>query len=321
MPEITPTSGYRDFGCIAYRGVSVSPGLPDSIDMGDNQRLVFVPPVQLDNFWRDDLGNYQYQHLEKSNFAIEVIQPEGETSWEKIASRLWGTMYSILLFGVPRLVGGLEILGKRYENGVTVHKVITPYRISACPHARAALLSGNTFMKARVVASGIREIYKAGTDFFRLRRGFLSWVSATRTELGEGRLHQFVRAVEAVVKPERSKTRDQFVKRCALFTVNGDIVSELFNLRSTTEHMNDYLPIVTGNASWDLERRGWYRSYQAELLAQAVYTRILSDPDLLGRFKTDAAIDQFWAMDDSQRRGIWGKAVNLNQFAQGRFIM
>jgi len=80
MSTITPTSGYREFGCIAYEGVSVGPDLPASIEMGDNQHVVFVPPVQLDKFWQDDLGNYQYQHLAKSNFAIELVQPEGETS-------------------------------------------------------------------------------------------------------------------------------------------------------------------------------------------------------------------------------------------------
>ncbi|HEY6304370.1 MAG TPA: hypothetical protein VIX14_15040 [Terriglobales bacterium] len=196
--------------------------------------------------------NDQYQHLAKSNFAIELVQPEGETSFDQIASRLWGTMYSLLLFGRPRLMGGLEVMGRQYKNNVTVHKVITPYQMGFCPHARAALLSGNTFLKARVVAAGLREIHRTGTNFFRLRRGFLSWIAATRTDLGDGRLHQFVRAVEAIIKPDQAKTRDQFVKRSALLTINGDVVDELFNLRSATEHVNDYSPIVTGNGSWDI---------------------------------------------------------------------
>lgn len=321
MPTTISISGYREFGCIAYQGVSVGPGLPESIDMGDNQRVVFVPPVQLDQFWKDDLGNYQLQHLAKSNFAIELAQPEGETSYDKIASRLWGTMYSLLLFGMPRLIGGLEVLGRRYENSVTVHKVVAPYKMGFCPHARAALLAGNTFIKARLVASGLREMHRTGVDFLRLRRGFLAWVTATRTELGDGRLHQFIRAVEAIVKPEQGKTKNQFANRAALFTVNGDVVSELFNLRSATEHMNDYSPLVTGNGSWDIERRGWYRSFQAELLAQVVYTRILSDAALLERFRTEDTIDAFWELDDTLRRTIWGQPVDLNQLAQTRFII
>jgi hypothetical protein len=289
--------------------------------MGDNQRVVFIAPIQLDKFWKDDLGNYQFQHLAKSNFAIELAPPEGSASHDQIASRLWGTMYSILLFGMPRLLGGLEVLGTRYANNVTVHKVVTPYRMGFCPHARAALLTGNTFMKARAVASALREIHKTGAEFFRLRRGFLAWISAIRTERGDARLHQFIRAVEAVIKPEQAKTKDQFVSRSSLFAVNGDIVSELFDLRSATEHMNDYSPIVTGNGSWDLEKRGWYRSFQAELLAQVVYTRILSDSALLEQFGTEDTIDAFWRMDESARRKAWGKAVNLNRLAETRFIM
>jgi hypothetical protein len=33
---------YREFGCVVYEGVSVGAGLPQSIDMGDGQRVVFV---------------------------------------------------------------------------------------------------------------------------------------------------------------------------------------------------------------------------------------------------------------------------------------
>ena len=148
---------------------------------------------------------------------LNSVQPEGETSYDKIASRLWGTMYSLLLFGMPRLIGGLEVLGRRYENSVTVHKVVAPYKMGFCPHARAALLAGNTFIKARLVASGLREMHRTGVDFLRLRRGFLAWVTATRTELGDGRLHQFIRAVEAIVKPEQSrqKTNLQIVLLCS----------------------------------------------------------------------------------------------------------
>ncbi len=277
-------SHYQSFGCIAYEQMTIGSGLPPAIDMGDGQRVVFAPPIELNDFWRTDLGNYQFGHLSKSNFAIELALPEGEQSYDNIASRLWGTFYAILLLGMPRFIGGLEILGTRYENGVTVHKVLTPYLMYHCPRAKPALLSGNIFMKAKAVAAGLREIHAPSHDFVRLRRGFLAWMAGVRAELGETRLHQFVRAVEAVIKPGRDeKTGVQFVRRSGLFTTNGDLLDELFNLRSTTEHMNDYSAILTE----DSERRGWYRSFQAELLAQTVYTRILSNPQLLSHFRSD----------------------------------
>jgi hypothetical protein len=287
--------------------------------MADNQRVVFAPPVQLDEFWKADLGNYQFEHLSKSNLALALTVPESDVSYAKITGRLWGTIYSILLFGMPRLKGGLEVVGTIYGNGVTVHRAVTPYRMYFCPRAMPVFLSRNTFERAKVVASGLRDIHADGTEFFRLRAGLLAWVFATRSEHGDARLHQFVRAIEAVVKPGQGKTRKEFVNRCALFCSNGDILDELFNLRSATEHMNYFSQIVTGDPTWDLEKRGWFRSFQAELLAQTVYTRILSNPALLGHFKTDDTIDTFWAMDDSARRELWGKTANLNQLAQTRF--
>src|SRR5205823_5233897 len=122
-----------------------------------------------------------------------------------------------------------EVLGTKYQNGVTVHRVITPYRTGFCPHARAALLSGNTFRKAKLIASGLRAMHETGSDFFRLRRGFMAWLVGTRSEQGDTRLHQFVRAIEAVIKPAQGRTREEFVSRCSLFAANGDILDELYD--------------------------------------------------------------------------------------------
>lgn len=316
--EIVPSS-YREFGCIAFEGVSLGPGLPANVDMGDNQRIVFKPPVELDEHWRADIGNYQFQHLSKSNFAVELTQPEGATSYDAIASRLWGTIYAILLFGMPRLRGGLEVLGTRYSEEVAVHRVATPYQMYFCPWATAAVVSGNSLMRAKVIASELRAIHAPGAGYFRLRSGLAAWLMGVRSEHGDERAHQFVRAVEAVVKPEQAKTREQFVRRCASFATNRDVLDELFNLRSATEHMNDYSPFVTGKREWTVDRRGWFRSFQAELLVQTVYTRILSDRTLGTHFSTDENIDRFWNMDGASRLALWGRPVNLNELAGSRF--
>jgi hypothetical protein len=309
------------FGCIAYQGTSVLPGLKGPVDMGDNQRVVLEPPLGLDEFWRNDLGQYQFNHLAKSNFAIvtEGASVTNPTEFAAIESRLWGTLYSILLLGIPRFIGGLVVIGNRLSNGIVTHRVQSPYPIHASPYAKAAFVSGNMLLKAKDISRGLREIHKRGDRYLRVRRGFNAWLSGTRAAHGDERLHQFVRAVEAIIKPKQGDIGAQFTSRALLFASNGDVLSELYRLRSITEHMIDYSSDVTGHPDWDVERRGCYRAFQAEILAGRVYSRLLSDDNIRGHFATDDTMDAFWSQDLSARMAAWGKSMNLNELANSRF--
>src|SRR5207249_2923333 len=57
----------------------------------------------------------------------------------------------------------------------------------------------------------LRGVDTGGADWGRLRRGLKVLFDGTLMPNKDGdRLHQFVRAVEALVKPEPEKTRNQF---------------------------------------------------------------------------------------------------------------
>jgi len=310
------------FGCIAYQGTSILPGLKGrSIERGDDQRIVFEPPLQLDEFWRNDLGQHQFNHLAKSNFAIltEGAAVGDSAEFLTLESRLWGTLYSILLLGIPRFVGGLVVVGTTHPNGIVTHRVQSPYPIHLCPHARPAFVSGNMLLKAKGISRGLREIHRRGDQYLRVRRGFNAWLAGTRAAHGDERLHQFVRAVEAIVKPTQGDIGAQFTSRALLFSSNGEVLSELYKLRSLAEHMLEYSSEVTGHPNWDVERRGWYRSFQAEVLAGRIYARLLADDGMRAHFATDDTMDAFWSQDLSNRRAIWGKSINLNHLADARF--
>lgn len=83
--------------------------------------------------------------------------------------------------------------------------------------------------------------------------------------------------------------------------------------------MIDYSSDVTGHPNWDVERRGCYRAFQAEILAGRVYARLLADDNVRGHFATDYTMDAFWSQDLSARTAIWGKSMNLNVLANARF--
>jgi hypothetical protein len=174
-------------------------------------------------------------------------------------------------------------------------------------------------LKAKDISRGLREIHRRGDQYLRVRRGFNAWLAGTRAAHGDERLHQFVRAVEAIVKPTQGDIGAQFTSRALLFASNGEVVSELYKLRSVTEHMLDYSSEVTGHPSWDVEQRGWYRSFQAEILAGRVYARLLANDNVRAHFATDDTMDAFWSQNLSARRAIWGKPMNLKDLAAARF--
>src|SRR5207249_7679539 len=85
-----------------------------------------------------------------------------------------------------------------------------------------------------------------------LRRGLKVLFDGTLMPNKDGdRLHQFVRAVEALVKPEPEKTRNQFAHRISqTFTLANDetraILLQLFDLRSYVEHMHWVIDALEG---------------------------------------------------------------------------
>lgn len=313
---LIPHEGHEDFGCIAYEGVGISLGLRNGVDMGDHQRVIFTLLLEQPNLWKGEIRDSQLRHLKKTTFAIDLVQPPSVASRNEIITRMRQTLYSIVLFGMPRLTTGLEILGKRYPNGIFVERVMSPLPIFLNPCTDPALLSERTFENAKLAVKGIREIQTTKNDFCRLRRGFLWWAAAIQSNLPHRRLLRHLNAIEAIVKPNEGQISEQFVDRSALFTVNRSIVIELLKFRRAGESAPAHNPIPITKSPV----KPWHISLQAELLAQAVYTRILCNPVLLEQFRTDATIDAFWRRGQGFRRMIWGKAVNLKHLARKRIV-
>ena len=149
-----------------------------------------------------------------------------------------------------------------------------------------------------------------------------AWLSGMQERYGDARLHQFVRAAEAVVKPRIGETRRQFLHRSTLFIGatedNRALLGHLFDLRSAAEHLNEFENLLQDVPAAERQRAGWLRSYQAELLAGRIYRRILADPAALALFRTDAEVDTFWALTDRERQDRWGPSFDLQGVAQRR---
>ena len=153
-------------------------------------------------------------------------------------------------------------------------------------------------------------------EFRRVTVGLESLFKGLKEEMGQDRLHQFVRSLEALVLPKRGKMEKNFVHRCQTFARVGDdtrlLLSEAFALRSATEHLNPWEGAL--RQCYPLARCEnicWQRTRQIERLACHAYSRLLRDPELREHFRTDDAIAAFWKLRDDQTRELWGSSLDF----------
>jgi hypothetical protein len=151
-------------------------------------------------------------------------------------------------------------------------------------------------------------------EFLRVIRGLNVLFEGLR-EVGQERLHQLVRSLEALILPNTGKTRSQFVHRCQTFATPGPdtqlALQEAFDMRSDTEHLQDWNRAVANYPIPEREDVCLQRTRQIEGLACSAYSRVLLDTNVQAHFRTDDTIGLFWKLPDGQRRVLWGKALDI----------
>jgi hypothetical protein len=306
------------FACMALEGVSLAGSLSKPLELGDGLQARFEPPFEIPQHWQEWLGSIQTRHFSKSNLFLLATHPSDQigASARELEQKVWSLFYATLMHGIPHYEAGLLLSGENGPDSVNVRSVTTLYPYYRPAKFKRAEIGEDTLRSAADAAAGLQTIYENKQDYRRLKRGFEAWIKGVREEVGIYRLHQFVRAVEAVVKPSTDQAREQFIERCKLFAVgSAQVLAELYDLRTCVEHMNDWRAVLKLDSSQsDQDTVGWKRAYQAELLAGHVYLRILKEDNLRSNFINDDSIDQFWAEPG------WRETINLETETRKRFL-
>lgn len=322
-----PIPRNNKFCCIALENVGCEPR-DDHIQLQGGLSVHTVPPFKLDQNWEKWLGTIRSKHLSDSNFVIIAHAPsetprvadEEHKDLEQVAM---GYLYALLLENIPYNDGGLIIGGSSPDGHVearTVGDLPNLYRTSGVwPNH----ISNASIGSADKTASGIRFVFGQREKFGRLKRGFHAWTSAVQEPNFDSRLHQFVRSVEALIKPARGSTQREFSNRCLTFIRPSpqarDLLWELYDLRSATEHMHGWESALPKTPKEDQEKYASLKGYQAELLAGKVYATVLQNQELLSCFETDESIRDFWKLQDHKRKALWGSDFDLEKEATSRF--
>ena len=282
-----------------------------------------VPVTDNAAAWETWLGSIRSERLESANLVLLVEEPS-DTPWglgavHKSLSYDLGLLYFMLYlgFGVEILeYEGADRLAGSSVNGVPeileVERMPRFYRSQGSPRVPITQdwLEGTLDLRA-----GFKEMEARRPQFRRIIRGLNTLSKGQREQTGQDRLHQFVRSLEALILPEKGKTRKQFAHRCQTFArAGGDtqtLLLEAFDMRSATEHLNRWYEPVQCYPRGKREAVCLKRTRQVERLACDAYSRLLGNPALREHFRTKHAIAKFWKLPDSRRCELWGAPLDV----------
>lgn len=315
------------YACIALENSGTVAELVDPIDLGDGCWALFAPPFPLDDTWRKWLGSLQSQDFERSNLFLFAIAPSKtpqvmDAENEALSEKVLALFYGLFLHDVPFYEGGLALSGANVEGRIDVRRVNKLESFYRPPGVRRAPIDEPWLRSAHIAAIGIQSVHAVKGQCERLRRGFHAWLRALMEYYGDEKLHQSVRAVEAVAKTEQGRSLRLFVHRGQLFAGNNSkaqtLLQELYLLRNAAEHMNPFQPVLAKYAP-DIDAVASLRVYQALTLANVVYSRILTDPKLQQTFASDASTEAFWQQPWADQVKLWGPSVDIEAKTSPRF--
>src|SRR5712692_4531992 len=236
------------FGCVCLVNAGVDGALRDDVlDLGKSVFAVGGPPFEVEQHWREWLGSVKVGNLAQTSLTLFTHAPSNhpeilDEENHFLARSALSIFYGLLTAEVFHYDSGLILSGANTGGGVSVRQVSDLERHIRPNGVHVRRMSFVTLQRAASIAAGLRAVHLPQPQYERFRNGFRAWLRGVQEYYGGDRLHQFVRSVEAIVKPEIGRNEALFVHRCQVFAGASDatrkLFRELYQLRSQTEHMN-----------------------------------------------------------------------------------
>ena len=310
------------FACIAFEKLPIDDSISDPLSLGDGLWTLPKHPFSLDQHWREWIGKIKAQKMDRCNFfflaTIGSERPEvldGET--QMLQQRLNRLLYGLLLQGIPDPIDGFVVSGAQLSDGTHIRQYSEMRNFYNSKPKKRVKVNESICRQAKIFEESYARI-EDSPDYERVKRGMKALTRAISERYIDERTHEFVRALEAVAKPEIGRSTAQFTHRCQTFALASDrtkvILEECYNIRSAVEHMNLVDDVFSGCSSDEIQLRAEQRLQQIEKLATSVYFRLTNSPAHAKIFETDTSIDNFWSKRDDERRTVWGDPVDISLF-------
>ena len=292
-------------------------GLIVPLQLNDQIWVFPSVPVTITEFWEEQLGSWIIDSLSKSNFCLVAKRHSDQPSVlddinESLLECVEKIFECIMYQGIPNVEYIYSFSGSNVSGKIDIRKFVQFDRIYPTEKSKPSRVTLHTLKQAIFMNKLYHCIFYTNKKYQRLQSGLHSLHRAIREDYLDFRIHEYVRALEALVKPRYGRTKDDFVYRCQTLAkacpAAPDILKDIYNLRSANEHLNDWLVPVDGSL-----RKANERLWQAENLTLRSYSKLLCNPSLLNRFQDDKAIDIFWSLPCHERKIEWNNPVDLRK--------
>jgi len=309
------------FACYAFTHFAVGDDVPAEVQLGP--RLWVVRQIEIDvaEHWRTWLGTIKLEALRDANLtAYTTIQSANPDILDAENASLTGTLgyllYGILLHGVPYFEQTFSLTGAHVRGELNIRQFgnLKDFQLTPGLDYQLGL---NDLKRSAWLVDRLQMVNTGGARWARLRRGLWALFHGTLTPNDDGdRLHQLVRAVEALARPDIGRTKNQFTHRISQTFTTADaetrqVLEQLFDMRSRVEHMHPVVDILQEGDEAARIAAVDRRTRQADVLARNVLLRVLTSDALLEQFVTDARIEDFWRMADAERQALWGPRLDI----------
>lgn len=303
----------------------------DGIILPDGTLVLTSIPLEIDVRWKEWLGSTTVKQLGGCNVVFLRIATTGWSAdslpiMDEVNEQLGRELHS--LFAALRLLGQIEYDGafqfdgylKDGQSDLRSYSKLEQYRNTGGYFPW--LIREADLRNAFEVHQGRTELARRYPDGARWRvwRGYHALNTGLQSTYGSDRLHNFIRALEALILPEPGKTEKQFVARCLTFgapkskeaTVRTAL-QEAYRMRSDVEHVHEWdRSLVAVYGATDCSDIALLRTRQMEMLACWAYTQIFSNPLLQSHFDTDTTIDAFWRLPETDIRAAFGASCDTS---------
>jgi hypothetical protein len=273
------------------------------------------PPFYVDDWWQEQLGKIQVKQINGCSLFLLALTDDPALE-NFLPCRLQSYYLALLLQCVGYSSRDVTLGGQNSLKGLRVNSIGThdtyyePYKVIAHSVTKEHLAA------TPPLAKGIDFIFADESKYLRLRKGFNALLDGIRQNQLHSRLHNFVRAIEAVIKPKQGDGTKKFKYRCQFFVgrkpTDVSLLGELYELRSAAEHLNPMNDKLTAYPSHDRDNVKGLRTLQTEILASFIYRKIFSCPLLLQHFTSDDSIERLWSKDYKELVTTWGTTVDLH---------
>jgi hypothetical protein len=278
-------------------------------------------PVRDLGLWKEWIGSIRMERLERANLVLFVEEPSSNPEiLDAVHQRLEHDLSQLFILlhlrnGIECAEGSDLLCGSSEQGVPSIRQMSKMPMFYQSNGFRRVPITQAWLEDGLVLRTGVVAMEADKTQFSRVIRGLNTLFSGLK-ETGQGRLHQFVRSLEALILPDIGSTKNQFAHRCQTFARAGNdtraLLLEAFDMRSDTEHLHEWDRAVQGYAADQREDVCWQRTRQIEQLACDAYARLLRDAALREHFRTEAAISAFWKLPDDKRQLQWGKPCDIS---------